>query len=109
VPKFRQNRRWLTGRTQLEIHGGLNVVENWNATNDFLCFGRQGELATNSRERQEIVTLPLQLLQLLSCLLTVTWSRGDEWGCPMDSRHQFDILRHGNLEKPFLIFAHAAP
>jgi Tn3 transposase DDE domain len=37
--------------------------ENWNATNDFICYGRQGELATNSREQQEIVTLSLQLLQ----------------------------------------------
>jgi TnpA family transposase len=42
------------------------VVENWNATNDFICYGRQGELATNSREQQEIVTLSLQLLQ--NCL-----------------------------------------
>jgi TnpA family transposase len=30
----------------LEVHEGLNVVENWNATNDFICYGRQGELAT---------------------------------------------------------------
>ena len=52
--------------TQHEVHEGLNVVENcenWNATNDFICYGRQGELATNSREQQEIVTLSLQLLQ----------------------------------------------
>ena len=36
--------------TQHEVHEGLNVVENcenWNATNDFICYGRQGELATN--------------------------------------------------------------
>ena len=37
---------------QREVHEGLNVVENWNATNDFICYGRQGELATNSREQQ---------------------------------------------------------
>lgn len=55
--------------TQREVHEGLNVVENWNATNDFLCYGRQGELATNSREQQEIVTLSLQLLQ--NCLMLV--------------------------------------
>jgi TnpA family transposase len=49
---------YLSSReTQHEVHEGLNVVENWNATNDFICFGRQGELATNSREQQEIVTL----------------------------------------------------
>jgi len=55
--------------TQHEVHEGLNVVENWNATNDFLCYGRQGELATNSREQQEIVTLSLQLLQ--NCLMLI--------------------------------------
>ena len=48
-----------SGETQHEVHEGLNVVENWNATNDFICYGRQGELATNSREQQEIVTLSL--------------------------------------------------
>ena len=52
-----------------EAHEGLNVVENWNATNDFICYGRQGELATNSREQQEIVTLSLQLLQ--NCLMLI--------------------------------------
>ena len=55
--------------TQHEVHEGLNVVENWNATNDFICYGRQGELATNSREQQEIVTLSLQLLQ--NCLMLI--------------------------------------
>jgi TnpA family transposase len=56
---------YLSSReTQHEVHEGLNVVENWNATNDFICYGRQGELATNSREQQEVVTLSLQLLQV---------------------------------------------
>jgi TnpA family transposase len=54
---------------QREVHEGLNVVENWNATNDFICYGHQGELATNSREQQEIVTLSLQLLQ--NCLMLI--------------------------------------
>jgi TnpA family transposase len=55
--------------TQREVHDGLNVVENWTATNDFICYGRQGELATNSREQQEIVTLSLQLVQ--NCLMLI--------------------------------------
>jgi TnpA family transposase len=55
--------------TRREVHDGLNVVENWNATNDFICYGRQGELATNSREQQEIVTLSLQLVQ--NCLMLI--------------------------------------
>ncbi len=61
---------YLSSReTQREVHDGLNVVENWNATNDFICYGRQGELATNSREQQEVVTLSLQLLQ--NCLMLI--------------------------------------
>jgi TnpA family transposase len=51
------------------LHEGLNVVENWDATNDFICYGRQGELATNGREPQEVVTLSLQLLQ--NCLMLI--------------------------------------
>jgi TnpA family transposase len=52
-----------------EVHEGLNVVERWNATNDFLCYGRQGLFATNSRVQQEISTLCLQLLQ--NCLMLI--------------------------------------
>jgi Tn3 transposase DDE domain len=37
--------------------------------NDFLCYGRQGIFATNSREQQEISTLCLQLLQ--NCLMLI--------------------------------------
>jgi TnpA family transposase len=46
-----------------EVQEGLNVVERWNAANDFLCYGRQGIFATNSREQQEISPLCLQLLR----------------------------------------------
>ena len=52
-----------------EVNEGLNVVERWNAANDFLCYGRQGIFATNSREQQEITTLCLQLLQ--NCLMLI--------------------------------------
>ena len=51
-----------------EVQAGLNVVERWNAANSF-CYGRQGVLATNSREQQEISTLCLQLLQ--NCLMLI--------------------------------------
>ena len=46
-----------------------SVVENWNSTNEFICYGRQGELATNSRQQQEASTLSLQLLQ--NCLMLI--------------------------------------
>lgn len=52
-----------------EINEGLNVVENWNATNEFIFYGRGGELATNSREDQEISALSLHLLQ--NCLILI--------------------------------------
>ena len=36
-------------------------MQKWlrHRQNDFICYGRQGEPATNSREQQEIVTLLL--------------------------------------------------
>ena len=52
-----------------EVNEGLNVVERWNAANDFLCYGRQGMFATNSRDQQETTTLCLQLLQ--NCLMLI--------------------------------------
>src|SRR5712664_3083884 len=55
--------------TQYEVNDGLQVVENWNSTNEFICYGRHGEMATNSREQQEATTLSLQLLQ--NCLMPI--------------------------------------
>lgn len=52
-----------------EVNEGLNVVERWNGANDFICYGRQGIFATNSREQQEVSTLCLQLLQ--NCLMLI--------------------------------------
>jgi TnpA family transposase len=52
-----------------EVQEGLNVVERWNGTNDFISYGKQGVFATNSREQQEITTLSLQLLQ--NCLMLI--------------------------------------
>src|SRR5512135_3310689 len=46
-----------------EIQEGLNVVENWNSANSFIFYGKGGELATNSREDQELGLLGLQLIQ----------------------------------------------
>jgi len=46
-----------------EIHEGLNVVENWNSANDFILFGKGGDIATNRREDQELAMLALHLLQ----------------------------------------------
>ncbi len=46
-----------------EVHQGLNVMESWNAANDFVFYGKGSELATNRNEAQEMSFLALQLLQ----------------------------------------------
>jgi len=52
-----------------EIHEGLNVVESWNGANDFILYGRGGEIATNRLEDQEATMLSLHLLQ--NCMVYV--------------------------------------
>ena len=54
---------------QYEANNGLQVVENWNATNHLICYGQRGEFTTNSREEQEVRVLSLQLLQ--NCLMLI--------------------------------------
>ncbi len=52
-----------------EIHGGLNVVENWNSVNNFVFYGKGGEISSNQPDDQELSALSLHLLQ--SCLVYV--------------------------------------
>ncbi|KHK00139.1 Tn3 family transposase [Desulfovibrio sp. TomC] len=47
-----------------EVNEGLNVVENWNGTNDFILFGKKGELATNKPYDMEMSLLCLHLIQV---------------------------------------------
>ncbi len=46
-----------------EIHEGLNIIESWNACNEFIFFGRKSEIQTNDPHMQELSVLCLQLLQ----------------------------------------------
>lgn len=46
-----------------QINAGLNVVENWNSANDFVFYGKSGEITSNLRDEQEISMLCLHLLQ----------------------------------------------
>ena len=46
-----------------EIHEGLNVIESSNSVNDFILYGKAGEISTNRREDQELTMLCLHLLQ----------------------------------------------
>ena len=52
-----------------EIHEGLNVVEQWNGTTDFVFFARRGEMASNRREDHEISMLSLHLIQ--NCMVYI--------------------------------------
>lgn len=47
-----------------EIEEGLNVIENWHSANDFIWYGKGGEIAVNNKEDQEIAILSLHLLQI---------------------------------------------
>jgi TnpA family transposase len=33
-----------------EIHGGLQVVENWNSANGYLCYGKNRDLTGAARD-----------------------------------------------------------
>jgi TnpA family transposase len=46
-----------------EIHEALNIVENWNSSNSFICYGRKSELQSNDPTMQELSILCLHLLQ----------------------------------------------
>ena len=52
-----------------EINEGLNVIEQWNGANNFVCFARRGELASNRRENHEVSMLALHLLQ--NCMVYI--------------------------------------
>jgi TnpA family transposase len=52
-----------------EIQEGLNVIENWNGANDYIYYGKGGEMATNRLEDQELAMLSLHLLQI--CLVYI--------------------------------------
>jgi TnpA family transposase len=54
---------------RVEIHKGLNVIENWNSANSFIFYGKSGEISTNSIDEQEISVLSLHLLQ--NCLVYI--------------------------------------
>jgi TnpA family transposase len=60
-----------------EIQEGLNVVENWNSANSFICYGKSGEITSIElrsaegvhRAEQELSLLSLHLLQM--CLVYI--------------------------------------
>jgi TnpA family transposase len=54
---------------RIEVHAGLNVVENWHSGGDFIFYGKGGEIQKNQPQEQEIAILSLHLLQ--NCLVYI--------------------------------------
>ena len=46
-----------------EVHGGRQVVENWNSGNTVIFYGKDGDLTGPDREHAETSMLALHLLQ----------------------------------------------
>jgi TnpA family transposase len=44
------------------VHAGLNGVENWTSANEFIFYGRSGEMASHRLDDQELTMLTLHLL-----------------------------------------------
>ncbi len=52
-----------------EVHEGLQVVENWNSANNFIHYGKGGEIATNRLDDQEVSVLYMTLVQNALCFV----------------------------------------
>nr|WP_019854321.1 Tn3 family transposase [Actinopolyspora mortivallis] len=67
-----------------EIHGGLQVVENWNSGNGVIFYGKNSELTGPDRESAEVSMLALHLLQSalvhVNTLLLQQVLAEDSWG-----------------------------
>jgi len=62
-----------------EVHGGLQVVENWNSANGVVFYGKEGDLAGPDKEHQEVSMLALHLLQ--AALVHVFSELVNDLGC----------------------------
>ena len=73
-----------------EINEGLNVVECWNAINDFIFYGKGRDLAANQKENQEVSLLCLHLLQAslvyVNTLMLQDVLRAPDWSAKMTPR-----------------------
>ena len=92
-----------------EIHEGLNVIERWNGVNNFIFYGRKGEICTNNKEEQEIIMLCLHLLQLslvyINTLMLHSVLKRSEWQNVLTIEDKRDLtpLIHEHIN-PYGIF-----
>ena len=86
-----------------EINSGLNVIERWNGVNNFIYFGKGGEMATNRLEDQEVSVLALHLLQIsmvyVNTLMIQQILSEPAWRSRMTERDMAALnpLPHGHL------------
>ncbi|SCF67746.1 Tn3 transposase DDE domain-containing protein [Streptomyces sp. MnatMP-M27] len=73
-----------------EIHGVVQVVENWNSANKDLFYGKDGDLAGQDKESQEVSMLALHLLQSalvhVDTLLMQQVLADPKWAAPSPTR-----------------------
>jgi TnpA family transposase len=90
---------------RIEIHAGLNVVENWNSANSFIFYGKGGEISTNRIEDQELSVLCLHLLQ--NCLVYVNTLMIQN---VLSQRKWYELMAHEDLRALTpLIYTHINP
>ena len=80
-------------------------MERWNGTQDFIYYGKRGEIATNRMEDQELSVLCLHLLQV--CLVYINTLMIQR---VLSERHWFEQMRPEDLRALTpLIYHHITP
>lgn len=88
-----------------EIHEGLNVIESWNSANTFIFCGKNGEIAANQLEEQEVSVLALHLVQIALVYVNTLMIQELLGEAPWEHRLETEDLR---ALTP-LIFHHVTP
>jgi TnpA family transposase len=57
---------------RIEVHAGLNVVENWHSGGDFIFYGEGGKIQENQPQEQEIAILASIYCKIAWSILTLS-------------------------------------